>query len=135
MFVDSVTTFVKCRILFSAVSSSVFSHNQKRVVNQHKYFQYDMNAARGPVRPIHTFTPPTLYVACLFTNHIMQKINCKLKRKKKAWHVISTNASFADSCCGGVLLHGFIRTLLALPLKAAYHVLLTAHHTVSPISK
>lgn len=84
-----------------------------------------MNAARGPVRPIHTFTPPTLYVACLFTNHIMQKINCKLKRKKKAWHVISTNASFADSCCGGVLLHGFIRTLLALPLKAAYHVLLT----------
>lgn len=38
-----------------------------------------MNAARARLHPIHTFTPPTpvLYVACLFTNHIMQKMNYK----------------------------------------------------------
>lgn len=71
--------------------------------------------------PTHTFTPstPVLYVACLFTNHIMQK-----------WSQlnVSMNASFPDFCYSRVLLYGFVWKLLALPLRVAYSDLWNAPH-------
>lgn len=66
----------------------------------------------GRLRPAHTSTPPppVLYVACLFTNHIMQTV-VQLD--------VSTNARFSGSAPVVDSYTVSVQNLLALPLRAA----------------